>query len=161
MPFLAHIQVRICSFLDSKYPESAPHFVYAYYARVFSVQSLTRLYKQFIKEHNIDTILTIDGGTDSLMKGNEDGLGDPIEDCVSVTTAALMTEEDGIRNKFLLTVGFGMDRFNTVSDADSLRAVAEITALGGYLGSVSIEPSSECFTFYKACVDHIYEGNKF
>lgn len=126
------------------------------------MQSLTRLYKQFIKEHNIDTILTIDGGTDSLMKGNEDGLGDPIEDCVSVTTAALLTEEDGIRNKLLLTVGFGMDRFNTVSDADSLRAVAELTALGGYLGSVSIEPSSECFTFYKDCVDHIYEGkNKF
>ncbi|MCL4419148.1 hypothetical protein M1146_03535 [Patescibacteria group bacterium] len=51
-----------------------------------------------------------------------------------------------------------MDRFNNVSDEDSLRAVAEITALGGYLGCVGIEPTSDSFKFYKECVDHIYEG---
>lgn len=51
-----------------------------------------------------------------------------------------------------------MDRFNNVSDEDSMRAVAEITALGGYLGCVGIEPTSESFKFYKECVDHIYEG---
>lgn len=80
------------------------------------------------------------------------------QDCVSVTTAALLSENDGIRHKFLLSVGFGMDRFNNVSDEDSMRAVAEITALGGYLGCVGIEPTSESFKFYKECVDHIYEG---
>eukprot|EP01127_Copromyxa_protea_P017470 TRINITY_DN531_c0_g1_i2.p1 TRINITY_DN531_c0_g1~~TRINITY_DN531_c0_g1_i2.p1 ORF type:complete len:347 (-),score=44.36 TRINITY_DN531_c0_g1_i2:236-1276(-) len=154
-------EVRICSFLDKKYPETSPHFVYAYYARAFSVQSLTRLYKQFIQEHDIDTIVVIDGGSDSLMKGDESGLGDPIEDCVSVTTASLLSAADGIRHKLLLSVGFGMDRFNNVSDNDSLRAVAEITALGGFLGSVSIEPSSPCFKFYKECIDHIYEGQSF
>jgi hypothetical protein len=151
-------EIRICSFLDKKFPDKSPHFIYAYYARAFSVKSLSRLYRQLIAAHDIDTIITLDGGTDSLMKGDEDGLGDPIEDCVSVTTTALLTKEDGIRHKFLLAVGFGMDRFNNVSDADSFRAVAEITALGGFLGSTSIEPTSACFEFYKDCVEFIYEG---
>jgi hypothetical protein len=76
-------EVHVCSYLDSIYPGSAPHSVYAYYARAFSVPLLGRLYKQLIHAHTIDAIAIVDGGSDSLMVGDEEELGDPIEDAVS------------------------------------------------------------------------------
>ena len=81
-------EVHVCSFLDLRYPSSAPHFVYAYYAREFTVPLLTRFYRQLVDAHSVDAIVLVDGGSDSIMAGDEEGLGDPIEDAVSVTTVA-------------------------------------------------------------------------
>ncbi len=83
-------EVHICSYLDAAYPDLAPHSVYAYYARAFTVPSLTRLYRQFIDAHSVDAIVLVDGGSDSLMVGDEEGLGDPIEDAVSVARRSLI-----------------------------------------------------------------------
>ena len=127
-------EIHVCSFLDARHSEAAPHFVYAYYARAFTVPRLTRLYRQLVDTHAVDAIVLVDGGSDSLMAGDEEGLGDPIEDAVSVTTVAGL---DGLRAKILVSVGFGADRFNHVSDAASLRAVAELTARGGFLGAIA------------------------
>lgn len=151
-------EVHVCSFLDSRYPESAPHFVYAYYARAFTVPLLTRFYSELIRKHSIDAVVLVDGGSDSLMAGDEEGLGDPIEDAVSVTTVAGL---DRLKAKVLFSIGLGTDRFNHVSDAASLRAVAELTRRGGFLGCVSLEPSSPSFVFYRECLEHIYQRQGF
>lgn len=103
-------------------------------------------------------MILVDGGSDSLMVGDEEGLGDPIEDCVSVTTVALLEE---VRPKVLISLGLGCDRFNHVSDAASLRAVAELTAEGGFLGAVAMEPTSPGFLFYRDCLDHINSRQQF
>ncbi len=151
-------EVHVCSFLDSQYPESAPHFVYAYYARAFTVPLLTRLYEGLIREHSVDALVIVDGGSDSLMAGDEEGLGDPIEDAVSVTTVAGL---DHLKAKILVSIGLGTDRYNHVSDVASLRAVAELTRRGGFLGCASLEPSNPCFVFYRKCLEHIYEHQGF
>lgn len=151
-------EVHICSFLDRRYPESAPHFVYAYYARAFTVPRLTRLYRQLIEAHQVDAVVLIDGGSDSLMAGDEEGLGDPIEDAVSVATVAGL---EGLRARLLLSVGLGADRFNHVSDAASLRAVAELTARGGFLGVAALEPTSPGLAFYAEALEHIYQRQVF
>jgi len=154
-------EYRMALYLDECFPQESPHFVYAYNARLFSVPMLTDLYSYFIEIHAIDTIIIIDGGTDSLMKGDEYGLGDPVEDCVSMTTAAILMNEGKIKHSLLLSVGFGMDRFNNVSDSESLRAVAELTHMGGFLGSISIEKTSFGFQFYKNCIEYINNGQSF
>jgi hypothetical protein len=151
-------EVHACNFLDQRYPESAPHFVYAYYARDFTVPLLERFYRQLVQEHSVDAMILVDGGSDSLMVGDEEGLGDPIEDCVSVTTVAFLEE---VRPKILISLGLGCDRFNNVSDAASLRAVAELTAEGGFLGAVALEPTSTGFLFYRDCLDHINGRQQF
>jgi len=151
-------EIAICSFLDQEYPSEAPHFMYAYYARYFTVPRLTTLYKKFIEQHNIDAFILFDGGSDSLVVGDESGLGDPIEDSVSVTTVANLPN---LKFKVVISIGFGSDRYNDVSDVCSLRAVAEITSLGGFLGCVSLEPKSYGFDFYKRCVDSIYKKQTF
>jgi len=152
-------EIHMCSFLDLKYPQSAPHQIYACNAREFTVPLLTEFYSKVVNEHSVDGIIIFDGGSDSLMRGDEESLGDPIEDCVSVTTVSLLKEE--LKFRILITAGFGADRFNHVSDASSLRAVAELTQMGGFLGSLSLEPSHPGFQFYTACVQHIYSRQSF
>jgi hypothetical protein len=150
-------EVHVCSFLDGCYPASSPHFIYAYYARDFTVPVLTRLYTKFVDSHGIDAVILVDGGSDSLMVGDEEGLGDPIEDAVSVTTVASLN----LKAAILISIGLGADRFNHVSDASSLRAIAELTKLNGFLGCVSLEPSSHSYSFYRRCLEHIYERQAF
>ena len=151
-------EVHVCSFLDVRYPSSAPHFVYAYYARSFTVPRLTRLYQQFIDTHAVDAIVLVDGGSDSIMAGDEEGLGDPIEDAVSVATVASLP---GLKARVLISIGLGADRFNHVSDAASLRAIAELTRMGGFLGAVSLEPEAAGSRFYRDCLAHIFERQGF
>ncbi len=151
-------EVHLCSFLDDEYPDDAPHFVYAYYARAFTVPLLHELYSALVREHAVDAVAVFDGGSDSLMAGDEEGLGDPIEDAVTVATVAALAEP---RVKILISIGLGADRFNQVSDGSSLRAVAELTARGGFLGALSLEPESTGFQFYKRAVEHIYERQRF
>ena len=82
-----------------------------------------QLYHQLIETHSIDAIVLVDGGSDSIMAGDEEGLGDLIEDAVSITAVAGLKE---LKAKILITVGLGTDRFNQVSDASSLRAISEL-----------------------------------
>jgi hypothetical protein len=45
---------------------------------------LTTLYNELVDHLSIDTIILADGGTDSLMRGDEIGLGTPTEDMASI-----------------------------------------------------------------------------
>ena len=151
-------EVHACSFLDERYADEAPHRMYASYARSWTVERLLGFYRQLVAEHAIDAVVVVDGGSDSLMVGDESGLGDPIEDAVSVAAVARL---DVPGPRVLVSVGFGADRYNDVSDAASLRAVAELTAQGGFLGAVALEPKGEAFCFYRDLVSHIYERQRF
>jgi hypothetical protein len=126
--------------------------------RAFCVPTVTSFYQQLVSEHRIDAVVLVDGGSDSLMVGDEEGLGDPIEDAVSVATVAALA---GPIHKILISVGLGADRFNQVSDAASLRAIAELTASGGFLGACSLEPGGASFRCYRDCVQHIYARQQF
>lgn len=156
-------EIHLLSFLDQEWPVDAPHSLYACYARDWCEPKLSAFLQQVADQHSVDAVLTMDGGTDSLMVGDESGLGDPIEDAVSVAACAKLG--GSVRLHLLIAVGFGCDRFNRVTDAASMRAVAELTAAGGYRGCISLEltgvpgedsEQSGPMGFYKRCVQHIY-----
>jgi len=148
----------VCQFLDMKFPDEAPHSMYTMYARDFSLKALNELYSKICKEHGVDAVVIVDGGTDSIMAADEAGLGDPIEDAVSV---GAVSELKNLRWKLLITMGFGCDRFNHVSDASSLRAVAELTRMGGFRGCISLEPTTPCFQYYRELLDYINKHQSF
>lgn len=150
-------EVAICAYLDQEFPDSSPHSIYAYYARDFTVIDLQALHNFFISTHSINCVILIDGGSDSLMKGNESGLGDPIEDSVSIASVSALQ----VPLKLLLTIGLGTDRYNCVSDASSLRAISELTELGGFKGSLSLEKGNPCFEFYAKGLEFIYQHQNF
>ncbi|MDQ2904066.1 MAG: DUF1152 domain-containing protein [Chloroflexota bacterium] len=55
------------------------------------VQPLLAAYQTLIDLLHIDTIILIDGGTDSLMRGDEPGLGTPEEDIASLAIVVSIT----------------------------------------------------------------------
>lgn len=91
-------------------------------------------YQALVEQLCPDAVVLIDGGTDSLMRGDEVGLGTPEEDIASIA----VVDQLDVPGKYLVCLGFGVDAFHGVCHAHSLEAIAELTRLGGFLGSLSL-----------------------
>jgi hypothetical protein len=99
-----------------------------------------------------DTLILVDGGTDSLMRGDEIGLGTPEEDMASLAAAHALT---GIERKFLVCLGFGVDHFHGVCHAHVLENIAALIVDGGFLGAWSLMREMAEFQLYREAVDHV------
>ncbi len=97
------------------------------------VEPLNKVYKRLNKRYNFDAVILVDGGTDSLMFGDEEGLGTPQED---ITSMSAVYKSD-IPKKFLVCIGFGVDHFHGVSHYHFLENVATLSKDGGFLGAFS------------------------
>lgn len=97
------------------------------------VVPLAEAYRAVIAEHAIDAVVLADGGTDSVIFGDEPGLGTVAEDAVSVV-AAVAAFPDAV----LSLLGFGVDHFHGVSHHSFLENVATLTRDGALLGSTSL-----------------------
>jgi hypothetical protein len=91
-------------------------------------------YRALVDHLQTDTVILVDGGTDSLMRGDEAGLGTPEEDMTSIVAA----DDLHVPRKYLVCLGFGVDSFHGVCHAHALEAVAELTRQGGFLGAFSL-----------------------
>jgi hypothetical protein len=98
------------------------------------VVPLRQAYERLVEWLEIDTLLLIDGGTDSLMRGDEDGLGTPHEDIASLAA----TRHLDLPRKLLACLGFGIDHYHDVCHYRFLEAVAELSRAGAYLGAFSL-----------------------
>ncbi len=107
-----------------------------------------KAYETIIKECNIDAMILLDGGVDSLMCGDEDGPGTLLEDSVSL--AAL---SDFDIPKILVCTGFGTEIEEELCHYHALENMAKIARDGGFLGSCSLVKDSEEFKYYK----NVYE----
>jgi hypothetical protein len=123
--------------------------IYAF--ELSGVQSVKKIYNQIIKRHDIDTIVLIDGGTDSLMFGDEEELGTPLEDSCSLVAAY----KTSVKNKFLVCLGFGVDRYHGVSHFRFLENTAKIIEEGGFLGSFHLLPTMPEAQKYAAAVEYV------
>jgi hypothetical protein len=95
---------------------------------------VARAYAALVDELRPDTIILVDGGTDSLMRGDEPGLGTPVEDIGSICAAA----GADVQRKLLACIGFGIDAFHQVGHYYVLEAISDIAQAGGYLGASSL-----------------------
>eukprot|EP01064_Diplonema_japonicum_P030530 TRINITY_DN520_c0_g2_i3.p1 TRINITY_DN520_c0_g2~~TRINITY_DN520_c0_g2_i3.p1 ORF type:complete len:544 (+),score=80.94 TRINITY_DN520_c0_g2_i3:73-1632(+) len=144
-------EIHLAGFLSDNLP-GREHCIYAANVKRWRMQTLKNFLKNICKKHETHAIVVWDYGTDSLMKGDEYVVGDAVEDAVTVGAVAGVTS---VGLKMLLCSGFGVDQQSGVSNTDSLRSIAEVTELGGFRGSVSIEPTSAAASFYRAASEHI------
>jgi len=114
------------------------------------VKNLKRAYDYLIKEHEIDTVILVDGGTDSLMFGDEEGLGTPEEDSCSLAAVY----QSSVRKQFLVCLGFGVDHFHGVSHYHFLENVAELSKEGGFLGCFSLTGTMDEFVKYRDALSY-------
>lgn len=98
------------------------------------VEPLRHAYAGVLARHPSDLVLLIDGGTDSLIFGDEPGLGTPVEDAVSVCAATAAHRGETL----LACLGFGVDHYHGVSHHAFLENTAALIRDGGYLGSFSL-----------------------
>jgi len=95
---------------------------------------LLEAYRAVVKHLDVDAIVLIDGGTDSLMRGDEAGLGTPEED---IAASPPLNDLD-VEKKFLVCLGFGVDSFHGVCHSHAFEAVADLTSQGAFLGAFSL-----------------------
>jgi hypothetical protein len=98
------------------------------------VRRLREGYEVLVERLRPDTVILVDGGTDSLMRGDEIGLGTPHEDMASIAAV----DDLAVPRKLLVCVAFGVDHFHGVCHAHFLEAVAELTRAGAHLGTFSL-----------------------
>ena len=96
---------------------------------------LNMAYELLIKEFNIDCVICVDGGSDSLMDGTEYQTGTITEDYTSMFAIDLI--EANVL-KFHVVLGVGVDRYHGTSDVSSWRAIAELKKLNGFLGGITL-----------------------
>ena len=118
------------------------------------VKPLLAAYTTLVEELSLDTIILVDGGTDSLMRGDEIGLGTPQEDIASITAV----NELPVERKMLVCLGFGVDSFHGVCHAHFLEAVAELTRNQGYLGMFSLLQDMPEVRQYRLATEAVFKA---
>ena len=98
------------------------------------VRPLHDAYRVVVERFGIDTVVLIDGGTDSIIKGDEPGLGTVTEDATSLVAV----NELDVPRKLLACLGFGIDHFHGISHHSYLENTAELIRLGGFMGNCSV-----------------------
>lgn len=111
-------------------------------------------YRAVVDQLKVDAIVLVDGGTDSLMRGDEAGLGTPEEDIASIA----VVDELEVPGKYLVCLGFGVDAFHGVCHAHALEAIAELARAGGYLGAISLVPEMPEVRAYMEAVEAVFEA---
>ncbi|MEW6283463.1 MAG: DUF1152 domain-containing protein [Candidatus Eremiobacterota bacterium] len=114
-------------------------------------RGILNVYQDLVKELQPDALVLVDGGTDSLMRGDEPGLGSPAEDVASLGAAHLLE----LPVRLLVNLGFGVDVHHGVCHAYVLEAVADLTAQGAFLGTVSLLPGMPEFRAFAEAIEYI------
>jgi hypothetical protein len=109
-------------------------------------------YRELVARLGIDTLILVDGGTDSLMRGDEVGLGTPHEDIASIAAV----DDLEVERKLLACLGFGVDYYHGVCHAHFLEAVAELTKAGGYLGMFSLVEEMPEVRLFRAAAEAVF-----
>jgi hypothetical protein len=158
--------VRLAEF---EYPEGQMG-VPCYLLPRAGVQLVRAAYKLLIARHNIDVIILVDGGVDSLMIGDEIDRGTVLEDFISLAAVGGTNDAHPIgvhseweKNKdadsaednrplpqlILACVGLGTEQEENLDHSAMMENIAALMKAGAFLGCSALTKSSPAFEFYK------------
>src|SRR5205085_6075096 len=103
------------------------------------VRPLAAAYRSIIDRHDIDTVVLVDGGTDSILFGDEPGVGSVVEDAVSLVAANRAAGDSVV----VAAIGFGVDHYHGVSHHAFLENTAQLIRDGGFLGMFSLSQGNK------------------
>lgn len=110
-------------------------------------------YQRLIQDHDIDTIMLVDGGVDSLMRGDEEGPGTVIQDAVSLSVVNGLD----VPTKILACIGFGAEADEELCHYRALENMAALGGNGSLIGACALTPAMESFQYYKTTCEAIFE----
>jgi len=139
-------------YFRSKHDIDVPVYTFPRYGH----RSLKLGYEAVVEQLDIDTVIAIDGGTDSLMKGNEYQVATVEEDYNTIFAVEAIRNKK-VTQKFLICLGLGVDRYHGCSDVSTLRAIAELTQSGSYLGCIQCLPHQQPCVYYREASEFTYQ----
>lgn len=139
----------LADFLDGE--GSSPNAVWCFDKT--GAAPLRTAYETLVREEGIDAIVLVDGGVDSILRGDEISLGTPSEDLASIAAVSTMTPSVPA---FLMCYGMGSEMRDGISHAQVLERMAELTREGGFLGLSALTPGTAEAEAYAAAVTHTF-----
>ncbi len=119
-----------------------------------------RAYQEIIDKHKVDTILAVDGGVDSLARGDEKDSGTILEDFISL---AALNElkltphghcgQDDDKCKILCCAGFGTETEENLNHYRVLENMSDLASRGAFIGSFSLTKDMREFKEYASYCD--------
>lgn len=117
---------------------------------------LAESYAALVEHLDIDAIVLVDGGVDSIMRGDESGPGTLLEDTISLAAVSALD----VPVKLLACVGFGTEVEEQVCHHHALENIAALAKAGGFLGSCALIPQMDAFQQFEAACRYIWEDRK-
>ncbi len=114
------------------------------------VRPLIENYHALIDHLGIDGILLIDGGVDSLLRGDEPQIGTLLEDAISLIA---VSELKSIPVKLMACLGFGAEQ--DMHYAHVFENIAKLTDLDAAVGTCSLNRQMEAYQLYLAALTYV------
>jgi hypothetical protein len=111
---------------------------------------LLQNYKRLLDHLAIDGILLVDGGVDSLMRGDEAQTGTLLEDAISLYVVNELRE---VKTRVIACVALGAER--DVTHAHVFENMAGLTAAGGFLGACALAPQMPAYQAFEDAVLYV------
>lgn len=109
-------------------------------------------YQSLVEHLSIDAIVLLDGGVDSLMRGDEAAMGTYVHDTVSLIA---VNEVEGVRVKLIGCLGFGAEP--DIAYGHVLENIADLNRRGAFLGSCSLAPQMNAYQQYQHAVQFVHD----
>ena len=111
---------------------------------------LTENYKILQQHLDFDGIVLVDGGVDSLVRGDEAEMGTAIED---LTSLYAVNQLPNIPTRIVACIGFGAEQ--NLTHAHILENIASLTKAGGFLGACSLTLQMDSYKSYDEAVTYV------
>ena len=125
------------------------------FSNSIGVNPLRAAYENIVNIHEIDTLVVVDGGTDSLMFGDEHGVGTIVEDACSIVAANSL----GIERSYLIADGFGVENYHGLNHHACLENMAALTKANAFLGAYSLSSEMSDGLAYLQLIEYLNSKN--
>lgn len=137
----------LSQWFQKEYKQDVPVWMFAKVGPVM----LTPLYQQLVDHLEIDAMILLDGGVDSLMIGDEAGAGTFLEDTISM----ISIEALDVPVKILACLGFGAEL--EVAHHNALANMATLTQQGAFLGACALTQDMPVYQLYEDACRYVWE----
>jgi hypothetical protein len=146
-PAVAFPELSLTRWFRERRGEEAPIWCFA----KTGPRRLRADYRALVDHLGIDGILLVDGGVDSLLRGDETEVGTLIEDATSMVAVNAL---EHVPLRLIACIGFGAER--DMVHAQVFEDIAALAAADGFLGSCSLVRQMEAYQAYEEAVTFVH-----
>lgn len=107
--------------------------------------------KWIMEEHDIQCIISVDGGIDSIFHGDEEGCGTILEDSITMSALSLIPVP-----KYHCCIGMTTEIEERVCNFSAMELISEYIRKNGFLGASFLGKDMEEFKYMKALCEYCW-----